>query len=182
MRYQVRRIPALCVLLALAACATMPTGPSVMVLPAEGKPFEVFQSEDAACRRWAQQQIGMTAQDNYNQNAVSGAAVGTMVGAGIGALLGAASGNAGAGAAIGAGGGLLVGTASGAESGQVYGYEAQRRYDNSYLQCMYASGNQIPGRTVRRSYRQRSVPAPSSIPPDYNAAPPAYPPDYLPPR
>jgi hypothetical protein len=145
-----------------------------MVLPATGKPFEVFQSEDAVCRRWAQQQIGMSPQDNYNQNAVSGAAVGTVVGAGIGALLGAASGHPGAGAAIGAGSGLLVGTATGADSGRVYGHEAQRRYDNSYLQCMYASGNQVPGTTARRSYRQRRAPAPPSIPPDYDSVPPDY--------
>ena len=176
-----RKIPALLMLLALTGCATLPTGPSVMVLPAPGKPFEVFQSEDVTCRRWAQQQIGQSPQDNYNQNAVSGAAVGTVVGAGIGALLGAASGNPGAGAAIGAGSGLLVGTASGADAGQVYGREAQRRYDNSYLQCMYASGNQIPG-TVRRSYRRRSIPAPPPTPPDYYATPPDVPPDYAPPR
>ena len=177
MRRRMLKIPAVCMMLALAGCATLPSGPSVMVLPAPGKPFEVFQSEDANCRRWAEQRIGMNPQDNYNQNAVSGAAVGTVVGAGIGALLGAASGNPGAGAAIGAGSGLLIGTASGADSGQVYGYEAQRRYDNSYLQCMYANGNQIPG-TVRRSYR-RSVPAPAAIPPDYRA-PSNYPPDYRP--
>jgi hypothetical protein len=180
MRGKMQKIPAVMLLLALAGCATLPTGPSVMVLPAPGKPFEVFQSEDAVCRRWAQQQIGMSPQDNYNQNAVTGAGVGAVVGAGIGALLGAASGHPGAGAAIGAGAGLLAGTATGADSGRVYGYEAQRRYDNSYLQCMYASGNQIPG-TVRRSYRA-NTPAPTSTPPDYTAAPGAYPPDYAPAR
>jgi hypothetical protein len=158
----------------------MPTGPSVRVLPTPGKPFDVFQSEDIACRHWAERQIGMSPQEHYNENAVNGAAVGTIVGVGIGALLGAASGNAGAGAAIGAGGGLLVGSASGAESGQVYGEQAQRRYDNSYIQCMYASGNQVPG-TARRSYRsRRNVPA---VPPDYRPAPSDYrgtPPDYQP--
>lgn len=169
------KIPALMVLLALSGCATLPTGPSVMVLPAPGKPFPVFQSEDAACRRWAEQQIGMSAHENYNQNAVSRAAVGTVLGAGVGALLGAASGNAGAGAAIGAGSGLLLGTASGADSGQVYGQQAQRRYDNSYLQCMYASGNQVPG-TVRRAYRQRRA-APPPPPPGYDSN---VPPDYVP--
>ena len=160
-------------LLVLSGCATLPTGPSVMVLPAPGKPFEVFQAEEAACRRWAEQQIGMNPQENYNQNAASGAAVGTVLGAGVGALLGAASGHAGAGAAIGAGSGLLLGSASGSESGQVYGQQAQRRYDNTYLQCMYASGNQIPG-TARRQYRQRRVTAPPppanyGVPEDYTA-------------
>ena len=154
MREMRQRIPAALMLLTLAGCATLPTGPSVLVLPTPEKPFEVFQSEDAACRRWAEQQLGMSPQRTYDDNTVKGAAVGTVVGAGIGALLGAASGNAGAGAAFGAGGGLLVGTASGAESGQAYGYQTQRRYDNTYLQCMYASGNRIPG-TQRRSYRQR---------------------------
>jgi hypothetical protein len=170
---QTLKIPMILILLALSGCATLPTGPSVMVLPAPGKPFEVFQAEDASCRRWAEQQVGLRPQESYNQNAVSGAAVGTVLGAGVGALLGAASGNAGAGAAIGAGSGLLLGTASGSDSGQVYGQQAQRRYDNSYLQCMYASGNQIPG-TARRAYRQpRRVAAPpppadiDSIPPDY---------------
>jgi hypothetical protein len=162
-------------LLAVTGCATLPTGPSVMVLPTPGKPFELFQSEDATCRHWASRQIGMSAQQNSNENTVNGAAIGTVVGAGIGALLGAASGNPGAGAAIGAGGGLLVGTPAGADNAQVYGYEAQRRYDNAYIQCMYASGNQVPG--VRSSYRRRlAAPAPSAVPPDYVEAPAGYPP------
>ena len=179
MRDRKRKITAVLMMLALTGCATLPSGPSVMVLPAPGKPFEVFQSEDAACRRWAEQS-GMNPQENYNQNAVNGAAIGTVVGAGIGALLGAATGHAAAGAAIGAGGGLLAGTATGADSGRVYGYEAQRRYDNTYLQCMYANGNQVPG-TVHRSYR-RSIPAPPQVPPDYVPNPQEYPPDYQPPR
>lgn len=172
-------IPAFLMLLALSGCATLPTGPSVMVLPTPGKPFEVFQAEDAACRRWAEQRLGLSPQESYDQNAATGAAVGTVVGAGIGALLGAASGNAGAGAAIGAGGGLLAGTATGADAGQVYGQQAQRRYDNTYLQCMYASGNQIPG-TVRRNYRQRN-PA-STPPPGFDGVPPDYTPEFTPAR
>jgi hypothetical protein len=132
----------------------MPSGPSVNVLPAPGKPFERFMAEDAACRHYAERSIGMSPQDVANQNAVTGAGVGTILGAGAGALLGAASGHPGAGAAIGAGTGLLVGTAAGANSGQVYGAEAQRRYDNTYLQCMYAKGNQVPAarRPVRHYY------------------------------
>lgn len=168
-------IPSLFVLM-LSGCATMPTGPSVMVLPTPGKPFEVFQAEDASCRRWAERQLGMQPQETYDQNVVQGAAVGTVVGAGIGALLGAASGHAGAGAAIGAGSGLLIGSASGADSGQVYGYQAQRRYDNTYLQCMYAAGNQVPG-TVRRDYRQRRSTVPPPPPSGYDSVPPDYAPE-----
>jgi uncharacterized protein YcfJ len=147
-----------------------------MVMPPPGKPFEVFQAEDITCRQWARQQIGLTPQETVNQNTASGAAVGTAVGAGLGAAIGAASGKAGAGAAIGAASGLLVGMASGANAGQVYGWEAQRRYDIAYQQCMYANGNIVPG--VRRSYRvQRTPPPPppsgmDSAPPDVSQPPP----------
>ena len=165
------------VLLALGGCATLPSGPSVRVLPAPGKSFEQFQADDAICRQWAERQIGVNPQETANQNTATGAAVGTVIGAGLGAAIGAASGNPGAGAAIGAGSGLLVGTASGASSGQVYGMEAQRRYDNTYVQCMYSKGNQIPG-TVRRVRRRSVVPPPPppssemySVPPDYYPAP-----------
>ena len=155
-------------LLALTGCATMPTGPSVRVLPAPGKPFDQFMAEDAICRRWSEQMVGMSAQDTANRNTATSAVVGTAIGAGVGAALGAAGGNAGAGAAIGGGSGLLLGTASGASSGEVYGMEAQRRYDNTYVQCMYSKGNQVPG-TYRAMRRTRSVPPDMySVPPDYH--------------
>jgi hypothetical protein len=38
-------------LLLPAGCATVPTGPSVMVLPGSGKNFEQFQADDGVCRR-----------------------------------------------------------------------------------------------------------------------------------
>jgi hypothetical protein len=164
------------VLLALCGCATLPTGPSVRVLPAQGKPFEQFQAEDAICRQWAERQIGVSPQETVNRDTASGAVVGTAIGAGVGAVLGAATGNAGAGAAIGGGSGLLLGTASGASSGQVYGMEAQRRYDITYVQCMYAKGNQIPG--VERRVRRRAIAPPPeemyAVPPDYREVPPDY--------
>ncbi|HUL01329.1 MAG TPA: YMGG-like glycine zipper-containing protein [Nitrospirota bacterium] len=158
-------------LLVVGGCATIPTGPSVMVLPPPNKPFDLFQAEDVRCRQWARQQIGLTPQETANQNTVSGAAIGTAIGAGLGAAIGAASGDVGAGAAIGAASGLFVGTASGANAGQIYGWEAQRRYDIAYQQCMYANGNMIPG--VRQYYRvQRNPPPPppssmDSTPPDF---------------
>ena len=176
---QIKRGIIFLALLVLGGCATLPTGPSVLVLPAPGKPFEQFQIEDMTCRQWAEHQIGMSAQEITNQNTATGAVVGTAIGAGAGALIGAASGHPGAGAAIGAGSGLLVGTASGANAGQVYGLEAQRRYDHAYVQCMYANGNQIPGRTQR--YRVRTMPPPPPSHPYMNSVPPDYP-DYTPPR
>ena len=43
----------------VSARATVPTGPSVMVLPGAGKPFDQFQLDDVVCRQYAQQQIGV---------------------------------------------------------------------------------------------------------------------------
>ena len=71
-----------------------------MVLPGTGKPFEVFQADDVACRQWANYQIGNS---STKDGAVSGAAAGTVLGGGVGAALGAAGGEVEAGAAMGAG-------------------------------------------------------------------------------
>jgi hypothetical protein len=81
--------------LACAGRATAPAGPSVLVLPGAGKPFEQFQADVHVCREWA-------------ANQVRGAFV------------------------------------------EVPAFEVQRRYDNAYVQCMYAKGHQVP-----------SLPAPS---------------------
>jgi hypothetical protein len=157
----------------LAGCATMPPGPSVMAMPGSGKSFEQFQADDAVCRQWSEQQIGQSPQERANQNTAAGAAIGTVAGATLGAIIGSTAGHAGTGAAIGAGSGLLLGTASGANAGQVSAREAQRRYDISYQQCMYAKGNQIPGMTAPARRAWRTPPPP---PPDLSSVSPAYPP------
>ncbi|TAN39901.1 MAG: glycine zipper family protein [Nitrospirae bacterium] len=161
----------------LSGCATVPAGPRVMVLPAPGKPFEVFQEEDAACRIWAGQQIGMS-QEELDQHTARSAAAGTAIGAGVGAAIGSAYGHAGRGALIGAGVGLLSGLSAGSDSGRVYGWEAQRRYDMAYSQCMYAKGNQVPATSRRMRRTQRYVPPP---PPGNDEDPQEAPPDYEPP-
>lgn len=166
MGYMRKHAPYL-LLMVLCGCATLPAGPSVNVLPPQGKSFDTFRAEDATCRQWAEQQVGNPTQEAYDRNVATGAVAGTAVGAGLGAVVGSASGHAGAGALIGAASGLLVGTAAGASSGQVYGREAQRRYDNAYVQCMYTYGNKVPG------YRTRAVAAP---PRPVVAAPPPPPP------
>jgi hypothetical protein len=153
-------------LVLLGGCATMPTGPTVRVLPAPGKPFDVFQTDDYVCRQWAQQQIGGTSpSQTANQNLATGAAVGTAVGAGMGALIGSTTGSAGTGAAIGAGAGLLGGTAMASEPAYSSQYQLQRQYDIAYQQCMYAKGNQIPG-VVRQQTQVHTPPPP---PPGYDS-------------
>ncbi len=164
------------VVLIAVGCATVPSGPSVLVLPAPGKPFDQFRYEDAMCKQFAQQSIGLSPQDTVNKNTATGAAVGTAIGAGLGAAIGAASGNAGTGAAIGAGTGLLFGAAQGSSTGQYYGYEAQRRYDNAYVQCMYAQGNAVPGARVHRVRRTPPPPPPDMTGPILNESSPVPPP------
>lgn len=131
--------------LLLGACATLPPGPSVNVMPGQGKPFETFMKEDAACRQWAERQMGTSAQETYDKDLATGAIAGTAVGTGLGAAIGSASGHVGAGAAVGAATGLLFGSAVGSGAAQQSSREVQRRYDNAYMQCMYSYGNQVPG-------------------------------------
>jgi hypothetical protein len=151
----------------LSGCATIPPGPSVLVMPGGGKSFEMFQADDYTCREWAQNQSGWKANETVNQNLAGGAIAGGALGAAAGALIGAASGNVGPGAAIGAGAGLLAGTAMANNRAYGSGWEVQRRYDNAYQQCMYAKGNQIPGaapETPRQSHYVPPPPPPRNYP------------------
>jgi hypothetical protein len=106
---------------ALSACSTIPIGPSVTALPGPGKPFEVFQSDDAACRQWASQQARPEPFE--------------------------------------------------------YEWAVQRRYDNAYMQCMYAKGNQVPGATRTGAVPpppppQGYIPPPATEPANGNISPP----------
>jgi Glycine-zipper domain len=150
----------------VSACATVPSGPSVMVLPGAGKPFDQFQLDDLVCRQYAQQQIGVAPGQAATQSAVNTAVLGTAIGAVAGAAIGAATGHPGVGAAVGAGGGLLTGTAAGAQAGAVSSGALQERYDIVYVQCMYAKGDQVPG--------VAAAPSPTAPPPPPPPSPPRY--------
>jgi hypothetical protein len=119
----------------LSACAVMPTGPHVMVLPSVEKPFDQVQVDDVVCQHSAQQQLGITPGKASTQSAVQSAALGTILGAAAGAAIGAAGGNAGTGAAVGAGSGLLLGGATGAQAASASSETLQWRYDVAYTQC-----------------------------------------------
>jgi hypothetical protein len=162
----------------LAGCATIPPGPSVMVMPGNGKSFEAFQADDSVCRQWAQNQTEWNANQTVNENLAGGAIAGGALGAAAGALIGAASGNLGPGAAIGAGAGLLGGAALGSTQAYGAGGEVQRRYDNAYQQCMYAKGNQIPAnlRASNRRTARWANPLPPPPPPTYTSGPAFVPP------
>lgn len=142
-------IAALASLGLLAGCASQPMGPTVAVMPAASKPFEVFRDDEAICKDYARQEIGGQPEQANNRTVGSGLA-GAAIGAGLGALVGR-----GPGAAFGAASGGLVGTGIGAGGPQGSGYGIQRRYDIAYAQCMYARGNQVPG-----YYHQALLPPP----------------------
>jgi uncharacterized membrane protein len=115
-----------------------------MVLPGTGKTFEQFQGDDLVCWQWAARMTGTTAGRAGAASTAGGAAVGTLVGAAAGAALGAATGSPATGAAVGAGVGLLGGTTAGAGRAEGSRASVQRRYDMTYVQCMYAKGHQVP--------------------------------------
>lgn len=124
----------------LAACAGMPSGPTVAVMPGPNKPFDVFMQDDNLCRSWASYSIGMPGNDAAAQQMLGSTVAGAAIGAVAGALVGGDRG-AGAGAAM----GTVVGASAGANQSAYTAVNAQRRYDIAYLQCMHAKGNFVSG-------------------------------------
>ena len=169
------RLILLAALFALGACSTIPTGPSIMAMPGTGKNFDQFRADDATCRQYA---LGQGGGATANETAVESGVKSAALGATVGALAGAAMGGQ-QGAGVGAGMGLLAGSAAGASAGQYSGYEAQRRYDHAYVQCMYAKGQRVPvsgqmapGYSPYAAPTQRRAYAPPPPPPGYPPPPP----------
>jgi outer membrane lipoprotein SlyB len=125
--------------LMLGGCVQQPAGPTVAVMPAPYKPFEVFQEDQAICMAYGKQMTNGQAQA-ANTQSVGTAVVGTALGAGLGAAIGG-----GTGAAIGAASGALGGTVVASGPANNAQGSLQQRYDVAYSQCMYAKGNQVPG-------------------------------------
>lgn len=134
------RLSVLSLAIVLVGCVHIPSGPSVMVLPGNGKNFDQFRNDDFICRQFASQQ---TEYNTPRRASISSGAESAAIGTALGALAGAAFGG-GRGAAIGAGAGLLGGGLAGSSSAQSSGSISQERYDVSYIQCMYANGHQVP--------------------------------------
>ncbi len=168
------RLSPLLALLGVAACTTIPTGPSVMALPGSGRNFDQFRANDADCRQFALVQSGgATANETALDSGVKSAAAGAVIGALAGAALG---GHQGAG--VGAGVGLLAGSVAGAGASQASGYGSQGRYDNAYIQCMYAKGDRVPVSGQMTSNPGQPVYAPPPAAGRYAPPPPprGYPP------
>ncbi len=160
----------------LTACATsVPTGPSVAVMPAQGKPFEIFQQDNAICKDYASREAGIDRNAVTQNEMLQGGVAGALLGAAAGAAIGDNSRAAATGAGIGA----IVGTAAGSGNAQRVNSEMQRRYDIAYEQCMYAKGNQLPQANSESYYTEvttvRSVPPYAApLPPDMRSPPPPY--------
>ena len=157
------------VIMAVTGCASMPSGPSVMVLPGTGLSFERFRNDDAICQQYASFQVGgITANQAGINSGVTSAVVGTALGAAAGGAIGGGSG-----AAIGAGSGLVAGSLVGTGIASNSIYEVQQRFDVAYIQCMYAKGHQVP---VSGQFSGPSTPRaetkPSNIPPPPPGLPP----------
>ena len=97
--------------LAAAGCASVPTEPSLLVLPGRNASFEQFQADDAACRDYARSRSA----------------------------------------------------------------DSQRRYDNAYIQCMYAKGHRVPVEMQGEEPEPTAQPG-SRVPPPPPGRPPAPPP------
>ena len=150
------------VLLTLTACATMPTGPSVMVLPGAGLSFDRFSNDNAVCQQFALAQVGGASANQAAMNSgVASAALGTAIGAAYGAAV-----DGGKGAAYGAGAGLLAGGLVGTGTASSSMAINQQRYDAAFIQCMYAKGHQVPVSAQLAPSHQLAPTATMPPPPD----------------
>jgi hypothetical protein len=61
-----RTIALIATVIVLAGCASAPTGPSVMVLPGNGKTAAQFQTDDAKCRQMASGELTATPRGNVS--------------------------------------------------------------------------------------------------------------------
>ena len=85
---------ALPMLLVLGACVSMPSGPSILVLPGTGKNFDQFRFDETDCRNYASALLGgkdanSAAAEAGLKSAAVGTAIGAVAGAAITAVLGA---------------------------------------------------------------------------------------------
>ncbi|MGE4482719.1 hypothetical protein [Acidocella sp.] len=149
----------------------MPTQPTVVAMPGQGKSWDQFQADNAYCKSYAASQMpngGQVAQASQNNSTMTTAA-GALLGAGLGAALASGPhGNPGVGAAIGAGVGALGGAAVAGNNTQATADSLQGRYDVAYAQCMVGHGESI----------QQPMAPVYAAPPVYYAPPPGY---YYPP-
>ena len=160
----------------LGACVTVPGGPSVMVLPGSGKPFEVFQADDDSCRQWASHQIGAGPNELVAGGAVERCDYRNPAWRGARRRHRRRSRQSGPWARPWVPGVVCSSARPRAPMRMSQtGMSMQQRYDTAYTQCMYAKGNQIPTAASwapRRTGYAAPPPPPPPPPPPANAPAP----------
>lgn len=144
------------VLMLLAGCVTVPDGPTIPVMPGQGKSLQAFDQDEQQCEDYAHDKVAgqvKNANDRQARNTVLGAIIGTGIGAAVGNTKGAI---------VGGSAGALIGSDT-AEPGY-HQYSAQRRYDMAYAQCMESKGDQVG--PPHRRYRDEDGPPPPPPPRD----------------
>lgn len=53
--------------LLLAACASLPSGPSFMALPGSGKNFNQFRIDDNQCRKFAHERVNSASPEKFSE-------------------------------------------------------------------------------------------------------------------
>lgn len=161
-------IAAISTFVLLAGCATQPLGPTIPVMPAQGKSLTDFQKDEDFCEQYAFDRVSGRVKQANDEEFKRGV-IGAAIGAGLGALVGNTKG-----ALVGGTAGALIG---GSSRGGYDQYGAQRRYDIAYAQCMTARGNQVPAQgegPPRRHWHERD----DGPPPPDDRGPPPPPPGY----
>ena len=166
MRIRMAAMAALSTVALLGGCATQPMGPSIPVMPAQGKSMDAFQQDENYCDQYASGRACGKIQE-ANKDQLARGVVGAALGAGLGALAGNTEG-----ALIGGGVGAVLGSASGAGYDQA---RVQHVYDIAYGQCMTARGNDVAMRHPRR-WHGYPPPPPGNYPPPPGGYPPPPPP------
>jgi hypothetical protein len=138
----------------LYGCAQTPVGPSIAVMPAPNKPFDVFVQEDQLCRSWAAHAIGLPGHEGAADALVGSALTGAAIGA-IADSIDGSNRDIRAGAAM----GTTIGAMAGTSQNMAITWESQRQYDIAYQQCMFTKGNRVSAYDYQ-SYPMQIAPPP----------------------
>ena len=123
----------------ISACASMPEGPHVRVMPSKGVSLEKFRADDLQCQDFAQNQVSGEIQNKSGIETLTDIAIGSAVGA----LAGQAIGHNTRGTVTGLAVGATLGLATGAYQAHKSTEDAQNHYDTAYLQCMSTKGHVV---------------------------------------
>jgi hypothetical protein len=171
MRTRFLSLPVAVVLVAIAGCVTVPTGPTVAVMPGSQKPFEVFRADDAECRTCVCANRRPAGEQAAMNSAAATAIASTLIGAAAGAAIDPSVATPDR-APRSAQDQPAVRQRGGQQRRGIFVLLHAAYYDTAYLQCMYAKGNKVPANPHYGGAPYYAYPAPNA----YAYPAPAYPP------